>query len=167
MPLVALAPLQPPDAVHVVALVDDQVSVELDPLATVVGLALKFKVGVGVGGFVTVTVVDACALAPPPEQISVKVLVDVSGAVFSVPLVDLVPDQAPDAEHCVAFVDDQVNEAALPPVKVCGFAASETLGPAPASAVAGLLSAPPPPHAFNTSKVNDAVAAQRARRCRQ
>ena len=39
VPLVALAPLQPPVAVHEVALVELQVSVEAPPLATEVGFA--------------------------------------------------------------------------------------------------------------------------------
>ena len=39
--LVALAPLQPPDAVQLLALVEDQASVEGWPLATLSGLAVK------------------------------------------------------------------------------------------------------------------------------
>ena len=54
-PLVALLPDHPPDAVHEVALVADQVSVELPPLATVLGLA--DRVTTGAGG-VTETVAD-------------------------------------------------------------------------------------------------------------
>ena len=41
VPLVASVPVQPPDAVQDVALLLDQVSVELPPGAIVVGLALK------------------------------------------------------------------------------------------------------------------------------
>ena len=48
-------PLQPPEALQVVALVEDQVNVEAAPLLTVVGLALNVTVGAGV---VTVTVAD-------------------------------------------------------------------------------------------------------------
>ena len=66
-PLVALLPDHPPEAVHAVALVADQVSVELAPLATVLGLA--DKVTTGAGG-VTETVADWLALPPPPEQAS-------------------------------------------------------------------------------------------------
>jgi len=54
-PLVASAPDHAPEAVHEVALVDDQVSVELAPLATVLGLALRLTVG---AGGVTETVTD-------------------------------------------------------------------------------------------------------------
>ena len=54
-PLVARVPDQPPDAAHAVALVDDQFSVDLAPLATLVGFALKLMLG---GGADTETVVD-------------------------------------------------------------------------------------------------------------
>ena len=47
-PLVPRVPDQPPDAVQEVALVEDQVSVDLPPLATLVGLALNVMLGAGV-----------------------------------------------------------------------------------------------------------------------
>jgi hypothetical protein len=43
----ALAPDQAPEAVQEVALVADQVSVELLPLVTVLGLAARLMVGAG------------------------------------------------------------------------------------------------------------------------
>ena len=63
MPLVANAPLQPPEAVHDVALVELQVSVEAPPLAIVLGLAVSEAVGTGLA--VTVTVAAAAVLVPP------------------------------------------------------------------------------------------------------
>jgi hypothetical protein len=54
--LSALAPDQAPEAVQEVALVVDQVRVDAEPLATVLGLATKVTVAPGSG--VTVTVVD-------------------------------------------------------------------------------------------------------------
>jgi len=66
-PLTALAPDQAPEAVHEVALVADQVNVELPPLATVLGLAAKVTVG---AGEVTETVADCVALPPVPVQVS-------------------------------------------------------------------------------------------------
>jgi len=57
VPLVALVPVQPPVAVHDVALVEDQVSVELPPAVMPVGLADRLTVGVGVETADTVTVV--------------------------------------------------------------------------------------------------------------
>jgi hypothetical protein len=45
LPLVALLPLQAPEAVHAVALFADHVSFELPPLETLVGLALRETLG--------------------------------------------------------------------------------------------------------------------------
>jgi hypothetical protein len=60
-------PLQPPEAVHEVALVEFQVSVEAAPLTTAVGFAVS--VAVGTGAMVTVAV--AALLVPPvPVQIN-------------------------------------------------------------------------------------------------
>jgi len=71
LPAVALLPLQPPEAVHAVALVDDHVSVLLPPLATLVGDADRFTVGAGVEAM-TVTEALACAVPPAPVQLSVN-----------------------------------------------------------------------------------------------
>jgi hypothetical protein len=67
-PLVASLPDQPPEAVQEVALVDDQVSVALLPLVTVLGAALKVTVG---AGEVTETVAAWAAEPPGPVQVSV------------------------------------------------------------------------------------------------
>ena len=67
-PLVGFAPDQAPLAVHAVALVDDQLKVELAPLAMALGPALKLTVGVGA---VTETVADCVALPPVPVQVRV------------------------------------------------------------------------------------------------
>ncbi len=53
-PLVALEPVQAPEAAQAVALLEDQVKVEAAPLAIVLGLALKLTVAVGVAATVTV-----------------------------------------------------------------------------------------------------------------
>jgi hypothetical protein len=44
------------------------------------------------------------------------------------PLAVLAPDQAPDAVHTEAFVEDQVSVALLPLAMVLGLAASATVG---------------------------------------
>jgi hypothetical protein len=67
-PLKPLLPDQAPLAVQPVAFADDQVSVELAPLAIVLGLALRLTVG---AGGVTDTVTDCVALPPVPLQVSV------------------------------------------------------------------------------------------------
>jgi hypothetical protein len=61
VPLVAFAPLQPPDAVHDVAFAELHVSVEAPPLATDVGFAVSVTVAVGT----TATVAVAMLLVPP------------------------------------------------------------------------------------------------------
>jgi hypothetical protein len=63
-----LFPDQASEAVQVVALVADQVSVALLPLVIVLGLALRLMVG---AGGVTETVADCVALPPAPEQVNV------------------------------------------------------------------------------------------------
>ena len=77
-PLTASVPDHAPEAVHEVALVADQVTVELVPLATALGLALKLTVGAGAA---TDTVADWVALPPLPVQVSVKVPLAVSAPV--------------------------------------------------------------------------------------
>jgi hypothetical protein len=67
LPFVAVLLLQPPVAAHEVALVELQVSVELAPLARLVGLALK----VTVGADTTVTVAEPLPLPPVPVQVIV------------------------------------------------------------------------------------------------
>lgn len=65
--MAVLLPDHAPDAIQEVALVADQVSMELLPLATVVGPADKVTVG---AGFFTETVADCVALPPLPVQLS-------------------------------------------------------------------------------------------------
>jgi hypothetical protein len=108
----ASLPDQPPDAVQAVAFVDDQDSVEAEPLATVLGLALRLTVAVGIA--LTVTVADWEALPPVPVQVKVKVAVLVRAPVDWTPLTALLPDQPPEAAHEVALTDDHVS-VALPP----------------------------------------------------
>jgi len=68
VPLAAFAPANaPPVAVHDVALVELQVSVEDPPAATVVGFAVRVAVG---GGAMVTVAVDAALVPPAPVQIS-------------------------------------------------------------------------------------------------
>ena len=125
VPLVALLPLQPPVAVHEVALVELHVSVELPPLATEVGFAVS--VTVGVPG--TVTVVVAALLTPlAPTQVKEYTVVAVRAPVLCVPLVALLPLQPPVAVHEVALVELHVS-VELPPLAITdGFAINVTVG---------------------------------------
>ena len=107
-----LLPLQPPLAVQLVALVDDQVSVELSPAWMDNGFAAR--VSVGAGGADTVTVTRFDALPPSPVQVSVNDFVVASEPVVSDPLVGLLPLQPPLAVQTVAFLVDQDRVAAFP-----------------------------------------------------
>jgi hypothetical protein len=69
LPLGFSFPDQPPDAVQLLAFVEDQLSIADPPLLTVVGLALRLTVGLT--GVVTLTVTDWLALPPGPLQLSV------------------------------------------------------------------------------------------------
>jgi hypothetical protein len=68
-PLTDFEPVQPPEAVHAVALVVVQLSVDESPLVTVVGVASNDTVG-GIGPAATVTVTVCIAVPPAPVQVS-------------------------------------------------------------------------------------------------
>ncbi len=61
MPTVGWFPDHAPEAVHEVALAADQVSVDIAPCATVLGLALKATVGAGA----TTDTIAVCAACRP------------------------------------------------------------------------------------------------------
>jgi hypothetical protein len=67
LPFVDSLPDQPPDAVQLLALLEDQLSIADPPLLTVVGLALRLTEGAGVE---TLTVTACVALPPGPLQVS-------------------------------------------------------------------------------------------------
>jgi hypothetical protein len=69
LPLVPRVPLQPAEAVHEVAYVELQVSVEALPLATPAGFAVS--VTVGAGNTVTGAVADAGVVPADPAQVNV------------------------------------------------------------------------------------------------
>jgi hypothetical protein len=124
-PLVGIVPLQLPLAVHEVALVADQVSVELLPDVMALGPALKVTVGAGVE---TVTVAVCAALPPGPVQVRVNDWLLVRFPVEAEPLIGSLPLQPPDAAQEVALVELQVNVALLPLVTVLGLAEMSTVG---------------------------------------
>jgi hypothetical protein len=68
VPFTAIAPDHAPEAVHELAFADDQVNVELAPLAIVLGLAVRLIVG---AGWVTETVTNCAALPPVPVHVNV------------------------------------------------------------------------------------------------
>jgi hypothetical protein len=67
LPLVGSLPDQPPDAMQLLAFVEDQLSVAEPPLLTLAGLALRLTAGAAE----TFTVTDWLALPPGPVHVSV------------------------------------------------------------------------------------------------
>ena len=67
-PLNGLRAAQAPQASHAVALTADHLSIELVPLASVLGLALRLTVG---AGGLTETVADCAAVPIAPAQVNV------------------------------------------------------------------------------------------------
>jgi hypothetical protein len=125
LPLVGWLPDQPPEAVQLLALLEDQLSVADPPLLTVVELALRLSAGAGVE---TLTVTDWLALPPDPLQVSVKVVVLLRPPVLALPLVGSFPDQPPDAVQLVALVEDQLSIADPPLLTLLGVALRVTVG---------------------------------------
>src|SRR3954452_14180764 len=94
----AFAPLQPPDAVHDVAPVDDHVNLLEPPLATVVGVAVSVVTGAAGGAVVVTSTAVAEVVVPPrPVQLRSKDWRVWSGPIVSVPSVAFLPFQSPDA----------------------------------------------------------------------
>lgn len=135
-PLVARDPLHPPLAVQFAAFTLDQLSIALPPLITLVGVAEKLRVGAGV---VTVTVALCTVVPPAPLQVSVYVVVALSGPTVSDPLSVFDPDQPSLAVQLVASSTLQLRSAVLPDVMLDGFAVSEMVGADIATAIDALF----------------------------
>jgi hypothetical protein len=110
-PLVAIDPLQAPEAVQAVALVADQVNVELPPLGTTLGFELIVTVGGVALDAPTLMVAAWEALPPTPVHVNIYFAVALSGPVDFEPLVAIDPFQAPEAVQAVVFVDFQTSVA--------------------------------------------------------
>ena len=111
---------------QLVALAEVQVRVDVPPLETLVGLALRDTVGAV--GEETVTVADCEAEPPAPVQVRVNFVVAVRAAVVCEPAVASAPLQPPEAVQAVAFVEDQVSADVAPLLTVAGFAVRVTAG---------------------------------------
>ena len=123
----AFVPVHPPEAVHEVALLEDQVRVELPPEVMLVGLAAKLTVG---AALVAATVTKALAgedVPLAPLQVSVYVVV-LAGDIETVPLVGFVPVHPPEAVHEVALLEDQVRVELPPKVMLVAPADKLTVG---------------------------------------
>ena len=137
-------PLQPPEAVHEVALVELQVKVDVPPLTIVVGFAVSVTVGLGA----IVTVADVALLVPPvPVQVREYVVFAVSAPVDWLPLVAFAPANVPpEAVHEVALVELQVSVDVPPLAIVVRIAVRVAVGMVPivTVAVAAVLVPPAP-----------------------
>ncbi|MBT8116650.1 MAG: hypothetical protein KJO66_02365, partial [Gammaproteobacteria bacterium] len=128
LPDVPLLPDQPPLATHDVASLELQLSVLVPPDSTVSGFAPSVTVGAGAGALVTSTVTVSLAVPPAPEQLSVKLLLAVSGPTDWLPEGFFLPDQPPLATHVVASLELQLSVLVPPESTVSGFAPSVTAG---------------------------------------
>ena len=126
-PDVALVPDQAPEAVQLLALVEDQVRVLDPPLATLAGLAPRVTVGAGVAAVIA-TVTVFVAVRRRLLQLRVKLLELVSAPVVYDPEVPFDPDQAPLARHVSAHVDPQLSVLWEPDGILDGLALSVTVG---------------------------------------
>jgi hypothetical protein len=150
VPEVVFEPLQSPEALQLVALAEDHVSVVVAPCSTVIASALKDTVGAAGGGgaALTLTVAERCVVPPAPVQSSVKVLVVLSAIVDWLPEVALLPAHAPLAAQPVALVDDHVSVELPPALTDVGLAENVTPGAAISDTVAVFCVVPPlPEHA--------------------
>jgi hypothetical protein len=127
-PLTGLVPDHAPPALQAVALVEDQVSVELPPERIVVGLALILTVGAPAGVPVTVTVADSVTEPSEPLQVSPNSVVLVRGPVDRTPPVGTLPCQPPEPVQPLALVLFQARLAVPPLLMVVGPAWNVSVG---------------------------------------
>jgi hypothetical protein len=154
LPLVARVPVQPPDAVQLVALVDDHVSFDVPPEDTDAGAAVSVTAGgVVAGADVTVMVLGAVFEPPNPVHVSLNVDVAVNALVVALPESAFEPDQPPDAEQLVALVDDHVSFDVPPEETDVGDADSVTVGAGPTVTVREAVFEPPAPTHVNLNVV--------------
>jgi hypothetical protein len=119
LPLTPLVPDQPPEAVQLVASALDHVRVELPPLATVAGLAVKDSEGAAAE---IEMLTDCMAVPPEPPHVRVYVFEDCRVPVDSLPDTGLVPAQAPDAVQLLASVAFHVKLDSRPLATLDGLA---------------------------------------------
>ena len=156
----ALVPLQLPDAVQDVALVDDQVRTPEDPDMTDDGVTVSVTVGAsGAGGGCVTLARTVCPAEPPaPEQLKEYEVEAESVPVDSVPAKLLEPLQPPDATQSDALVDDQVRLAEPDFWTVSGATVSETAGGGGTTAAgAAELEDAPPPQPTRSAATSDAA----------
>jgi hypothetical protein len=123
MPLVVCVPLQPAEAVQLLALVELQVKVELPPLGTTVGYAVNVA-----SGMILTMAVDGTLVPPGPVQVNEYAVGIVSAPVLMLPLAAWAPLQPPPAVQEAAFVALHVNIEAVPLAIEPGAAVKDIVG---------------------------------------
>jgi hypothetical protein len=143
LPLSTSEPLQPPDAVQEVALLEVHVRIDDAPAATAAGDAVNVTVG---WGRMFTTATTGAVTPPGPRHVSAYTVVAVNGPVLWLPLVASVPLQPREAVHEVALTELQVMTAAPPETIDVGAAESTAVGGGINITVAvDGAEAPPPP----------------------
>ena len=131
VPLTALVPLQPPEPLHVVALVALQISVDEPPVASTGWIRAERDGWSGrgrSGDGDRHALIRATAATRAREC---KLVVAVRGPVDRVPLVACGPLHPPEAVQLLAFVELQFRVDTLPLATLVGFAPSDTVGGGP------------------------------------
>lgn len=134
VPLVALLPLQPPEALQLDAFEATQASAEDSPLLMLVGCAVKVSVGATTGNASATTVTDLLVVPPVPVQLSTKLVAADSGPVGAVPDVGLPPLQPPEAMQLDALLELHSRIELSPLATLAGAADSVTVGAGVAAA---------------------------------
>lgn len=145
-----LLPAHAPDAMQLVALALDQLSVDVAPFSIRCGVAESVTVG---NGGRTVTMVDCAVVPPAPVQLSANVLVSISAPVGALPEVGFDPVHAPLAVQLVALVELHVSVAPLPESTVAGVALSTIAGGGGRTLTATVCDAVPPAPLHTSEKL--------------
>jgi hypothetical protein len=165
VPDVAFVPDQPFDAVHEVALVDDQVRVDAAPELIEVGFAVSETVGAGIAPPVTAIVTAPYPVVPSLlVQVSEKRVSAFSAPVLLEPFVAFAPDQPPDAAQLAAFVVVHESIVDPPALMLIGLAVMLTVGVIFAGGCSLSSCFASSPHADKTMSEPTSVDTRNARR---
>jgi hypothetical protein len=125
-PLVGTLPLQPPEAVQLLASSACQLRMVVVPAVSVVACATRLTEGAGV---VTVTSADCVDAPPGPVQASMNVVVELSASIVADPLTGFVPLQPPLAAQESAPTALQARVVAAPIATRLGLGCRLMTGP--------------------------------------
>jgi hypothetical protein len=163
VPEVAFAPVQPFEAVHDVALVDDQVSVELPPEVTEDGFAVSVTVAAGVAPWTAIVTAPYPVCPLVAVQVREKRVSAIKVPVLLVPFAAFEPVQPPDAVQFSAFVLVQVSMVLPPALMFIGLAVMDTVGTTTSGGAWLSLDCASDPQADRKSSGHTSKAAPKAR----